>query len=224
MKRSILIVLALLLAVVAGAGVGRVNETAKSGLGTHHEARSQIIGAHLRQLSGDYILLMGDSHAESWFAPTGCNLPVVNAGLAGATAETYSRFFASLTLPRPPRAIILTIGTNDAQYRRISDPDHAVVTYERTVETLLKRAAEQTKNVIVTPVPPLDPGRAAEFSRETALRFSIVLENSCRKQGYRFVDPFSQGAELFDGVHLVDYGKSYGSIWSEICPYIHQTR
>ncbi len=180
----------------------------------------QVVSAHLRQLPGDYLLLMGDSHAESWFAPIGCNLPVVNAGLAGATAESYSRFFASLSLPRPPRAIILTIGTNDAQSRRISDPDEAVATYQHTVETLLKRAAEQTKLVAVTAVPPLDPKRAVGFSRETALRFSTVLENACRKQGCRFVDPFPEGAELFDGVHLVDYAKVYASIWDELCPAI----
>ncbi|KRE18213.1 hypothetical protein ASE63_03335 [Bosea sp. Root381] len=210
----------MLLAAAAGAGFSRVNGSAKSSASSYHEARSQIVGAHLRQLPGDYILLMGDSHAESWFTPMGCNLPVVNAGLAGATAQSYSRFFATLTLPRPPRAMILTIGTNDAQIRRIGDPDEAVATYQRTVEALLKRAAEQTENVIVTPVPPLDPKRASGFSRETALRFSTVLENTCRKQGCRFVDPFPEGTELFDGVHLVDYARSYGNIWAALCPAI----
>lgn len=163
---------------------------------------------------------MGDSHAESWFSPIGCNLPVVNAGFAGATAESYSRFFASLSLPRPPRAIIMTIGTNDAQSRRIRDPDAAVAAYEHTVEALLKRAAEQANLVIVTAVPPLDPKRAVGFSRETALRFSTVLKNTCAKQGCRFVDPFPERTELFDGVHLVDYAKAYASIWDEICPAI----
>src|SRR5687767_12264802 len=134
MKRSFFIAAALLLAAFAGASYGRVNGSAKSGGGSYHEARLQVIGAHLRQIPGDYLLVMRDSHAESLFAPTGCSLPVVNAGLAGATAESYSRFFASLSLPRPPRAIILTIGTNDAQSRRINDPDEAVAAYQSTVE------------------------------------------------------------------------------------------
>lgn len=220
MKRSLLIASALLLAGLAGAGYGRVNGSADSGDGSYREARLQIIGAHLRQLPGDYILLMGDSHAEGWFAPIGCNLPVVNAGLAGATAESYSRFFESLSLPRPPRAIIMTIGTNDAQSRHISDPDEAVATYRRTVETLLKRAAEQARLVTVTAVPPLDPKRAAGFSPEIARRFSAVLEDTCRKQGCRFVDPFREGAELFDGVHLADYAKVYAGVWDELCPAI----
>lgn len=218
MKRSLLVVPALLLAALAGAGFDRVSGSAKSGTSPYHEARSQIVGAHLRQLPGNYILLMGDSHAESWFTPMGCNLPVVNAGLAGATAQSYSRFFETLALPRPPRAIILTIGTNNAQSRRISDPDDAVAAYRRSVEALLKKAGEQTRNLIVTPVPPLDPKRANGFSHEAALRFSAVLEETCRKQGCRFVDPFPQETDLFDGVHFVDYARAYDRIWDEVCP------
>lgn len=220
MKRSLLMVSALLLAGFVGASFGKGSGPTNSGGGSYLEARSQIIDAHLRQIPGDYVLVMGDSHAESWLASTGCDLPVVNAGLAGATAESYSRFFANLSLPRPPRAIILMIGTNDALRRRIGDPDEAVTTYQRRVEALLKRAAEKTNSVTVTAIPPLDPKRAVGFSHEIAVRFSIALENTCSNQRCRFVDPFSDGAELFDGVHLINYASSYSRIWDEVCPAI----
>lgn len=220
MKRYLLIVSALLLAAFVGASIGKGSGSMSSRGGSYLEARSQIIDAHLRQIPGDYILVMGDSHAESWLASTGCGLPVVNAGLAGATAKSYSRFFANLSLPRPPRAVILMIGTNDALRRRIGDPDEAVLAYQRRVEAMLKRAAEQASSVIVTAIPPLDPKRATGFSPEIAGQFSNVLKNICSKQRCRFVDPFQEGAELFDGVHLINYASSYARIWDDVCPAI----
>lgn len=220
MKRSLSMVSALLLAAFIGASFGKGRSLVSSGGGSYLETRSQIIDAHLRQPPGDYILVMGDSHAESWLASTGCDLPVVNAGLAGATAESYSRFFANLSLPRPPRAIILMIGTNDALGRRIGDPDKAVASYQHRVEALLKRAAEKTKSVTVTAIPPLDSERAVGFSHEIALRFSASLETICSKQGCQFVDPFPEGAALFDGVHLINYASSYARIWDVVCPAI----
>lgn len=222
MGRLFLVALGLLLAALAGATYGSVVGAPESDRASYRDARLQVIGAHLRQFTGDYLLLAGDSHIEHWFAPLLCGLPVVNAGLSGATAESYSRFFADLSLPRPPRAIIMTIGTNDAQNRRIGDPDEAVAHFQTTIEALFKRAAERSKLVIVTAVPPLDPSRATSFSPRVATRFTTVLENTCHKSGCRFVDPFADGVRLFDGVHLDNYAGVYARRERELCAIVNQ--
>lgn len=220
MGRLFLIALGLLLAALAGATYGSVAGAPESDRASYRDARLQTIGAHLRQFTGDYLLLAGDSHIEHWFAPSLCGLPVVNAGLSGATAESYSRFFADLLLPRQPRAIIMTIGTNDAQNRRIGDPNEAVAHFQATIEKLLKRAADRSKLVIVTAVPPLDPSRAAGFSPRVATRFTTVLKNTCHEQGCRFIDPFADHVRLFDGVHLDNYAGVYAGLERELCTAI----
>jgi lysophospholipase L1-like esterase len=203
---------------LAGLAFGHMTGAPASDSASYRDARVQTIGAHLRQFDGDYLLVAGDSHAEHWFVRSLCGLPVVNAGLSGATAQSYARFFAELPLPRPPRAIILTIGTNDAQKRRIGDPDEALARFQAAVESLLGLLGDRTRHIVVTAVPPLDPDRAKGFSPRLAARFSTVLKAACREPGCGFVDPFASGVPLFDGVHLRDYAGVYAGFGRDLCP------
>lgn len=203
---------------LAGAAFGHATGMPASDRASYRDARVQTIGAHLRQLGGDYILVAGDSHIEHWWVRSLCGLPVVNAGLSGATVESYARFFADLPLSRPPRAIILTIGTNDAQTRRIGDPAKALGRFRTSIESLIVRLRQQTPRIVATAVPPLDSHRAQSFSPRLATRFSAVLETVCHEQGCRFVDPFAQGVKLFDGVHLADYAGVYAGFEHDLCP------
>lgn len=205
----------------AGLAVGHMTGTPESDRASYRDARVQTIGAHLRQFDGDYLLVAGDSHIEHWFVRSLCGLPVVNAGLSGATAQSYARFFAELPLSRPPRAILLTIGTNDAQKRRIGDPDEALTRYRASVGSLLELLRSRSPQIIATAVPPLDPARAKSFSPRLAARFSTVLETVCREQGCSFVDPFAVGVPLFDGVHLTNYAGVYAGFERDLCPLLN---
>ncbi|TCR63376.1 SGNH/GDSL hydrolase family protein [Bosea sp. BK604] len=204
----------------AGLAFGQMSSAPASDSASYRDARVQTIGAHLRQFDSDYLLVAGDSHAEHWFVRSLCGLPVVNAGLSGATAQSYARFFADLPLSRPPRAIILTIGTNDAQKRRIGDPDTALSRFESSAGTLLALLGGQTRHIIVTAVPPLDPARAKGFSPGLARRFSTVLKAACREPGCNFVDPFASGVPLFDGVHLTNYAGAFARFERDLCPLL----
>lgn len=220
---SIVLCAALVAAMLGGAAgmaFGRISSAPGSDRASYRDARVQTVGAHLRQFDGDYLLVAGDSHIEHWFVRSLCGLPVVNAGLSGATAQSYARFFAELPLSRPPRAIILTIGTNDAQKRRIGDPDEALARYRASVESLLELLRSRSPHIVATAVPPLDPGRAKSFSPRLAARFSTVLKTVCREQGCSFVDPFVGGVPLFDGVHLANYAGVYAGFESELCPLL----
>jgi len=219
--RRILLAGAVVLSAFVGAAIySSVDSVTGSDSASYREARRQIVTAHLRQFQGGYLLLAGDSHIESWFAPSLCGLHVVNAGMSGATAASYAAFFETLTLPRRPRAIVVTLGTNDARTKKARDPDRAVARYRDTIERLLRRAAERADHVIVTAVPPLDPDRAAGFSPKIARRFSLALHEICERQGCHFVDPFTAEVQLFDGVHLDDYAGTYAGLWRRTCPLI----
>lgn len=203
---------------LAGLAFGHVTGAPESDRASYRDARVQTVGAHLRQFDGDYLLVAGDSHIEHWFVRSLCGLPVVNAGLSGATAQSYARFFAELPLSRPPRAIILTIGTNDAQKRRIGDPDEALARFRASIENLLGLLRSHSPRIVATAVPPLDSGRAKSFSPRLAARFSTVLETVCHEQGCSFINPFGGGVPLFDGVHLTNYAGVYAAFEHDLCP------
>lgn len=211
------VLLAAALGGVAGVAFGRISGVPASDRASYRDARAQTVGAHLRQFEGDYILTAGDSHIEHWYVGSLCGLPVVNAGLSGATAHSYAGFFSELPLSRPPRAIVLTIGTNDAQRRRIGDPDETIARFQAAAGVLLGLLGAHAPLVVATAVPPLDPGRAASFSPRMAARFSGILETVCRAHGCRFVDPFQAGTPLVDGVHLKDYAGVYAGLGSDLC-------
>lgn len=203
---------------IAGIAFGQISGAPASDRASYREARVQTVAAHLRQFDGDYVLVAGDSHIEHWWVRSLCGLPVVNAGLSGATVESYARFFADLPLSRPPRAIILTIGTNDAQKRRIGDPAKALERFRTAIEGLIGQLRQQTPLLVATAVPPLDSHRARSFSPRLAARFSTVLETACRDHGCRFVEPFPRGVALVDGVHLADYAGVYAGFERDLCP------
>jgi lysophospholipase L1-like esterase len=209
----IVLPLALLLGSLAGYGFGRAGSAPP-----YRATRLQAVTVDLGRIEGDYLLAAGDSHIERWPTRTLCGLPLVNAGLSGATAGAYADFLAGLLLPHPPRAVILTIGTNDANTKRFSNEYEAAMRFEASFEPLLGTLRRTSRIVLVTGVPPIDTARAEGFSAQAAERIGSLAESTCKAtSGCLVANPFTPGLPMIDGVHYRDYAAVYRRIGPALC-------
>jgi lysophospholipase L1-like esterase len=206
--------LALIFGSLAGFAIGR----ASAPLVSYRDQRLAQISADLRRVDGDYLLASGDSHVVRWHAREFCGLPVVNAGVDGATAGDTDALLAELPLPRPPRAIIQTVGTNDANRKRFRDPPEAVIRFRQAFQPLLRRLAQKTDLVVVTGVPRIDAGQVGGFSIEAGAGIGVEAQASCRRSAScRVAGSFSDADTLTDGLHLADYEHAYSRIAPTLC-------
>jgi lysophospholipase L1-like esterase len=212
---TILVVpLALILGTLAGFAIGRIAAPPLS----YRGHRLDEIAAELRRVEGDYLLAAGDSHVARWPAHVFCGLPLVNAGVEGATARDIDELLADLALPRPPRAIILTVGTNDANRKRFRDPPQAVIRFREAFRPLLRRLSRSPGLVVVTGLPAIDGRQAAGFSAEAAAAISASAEALCRASAScRVGGNFSADDALADGLHLADYDRAYARLAPALC-------
>lgn len=214
----ILIPLALILGCVAGAVIGRIAATSSD-----RDQRLAQISADLHSIRGDYLLALGDSHVARWHGRELCGLPLVNAGLHGATTADADDLLSRLSLSRPPRAIILTVGTNDANRKRFREPPEAVVRFRNAFRTLLTRMFQTSGLVVVTSLPPIDARQVGGFSPEVASDIAEMAQATCRKHAAcRVGAGFGEGIPLSDGLHLADYERAYQSIAQPLCAALSQ--
>ena len=219
----LIVPLALTFGSLAGFAIGRIGASPTS----YYDQRLAEIAADLRQVDGDYLLASGDSHIVRWRARQFCGLPVVNAGVDGATADDTAGVLEKLPLPRPPRAIILTVGTNDANRKRFRDPPQAVTRFGQAFRPLLRRLSQKADLVIVTGVPPIDVRQVGGFSAEAAVAIGATAESSCHKTAScRVAHIFTEDDALTDGLHLAgaDYDRAYGLIAPTLCAAIATER
>ncbi len=210
----LIVPVALVVGSIAGFAIGRVSTPPSS----YRDQRIGEVEAELQRAAGDYLLATGDSHVARWQARELCGLPVVNAGVEGATAADTDALLADLVLPRPPRAIILTVGTNDANRKRFRDPPEAVIRFRNAFRPLLRRLAQKTDLVFVTGLPPIDPAKVSGFSPEARAAIDLAAQASCKASASCSVaGPLSDAAPLVDGLHLADYERAYQRIAPSLC-------
>jgi lysophospholipase L1-like esterase len=215
------------LLLIAGIGIGlaaapRIKAVA-SPFQLGARIRAAAIGAQSEQVAGDYILLVGDSHVERAFVPTLCNLPVLSLGFGGADAANLLDATSSLAPAARPRAILLSVGTNDV----LNAPppgETGPITFERTAATLVERLRALSPRVVVTDVPAVRPTRAPPPA-DTAARYTEALRRVCAG-GACTLAPLFAGAETGaaqplafkqDGVHLTDYTALYRRAEPYLC-------
>lgn len=217
----IVLPLALMLGSLAGFAVGRAGTPAIP----YRTMRLQAVIADLGRIEGDYLLAAGDSHIERWPARRLCGLPVVNAGVSGATAGQFADFLADIPLPRHPRAVIVTLGTNDANSKRFRDPQDAVSRFDAGFQPLLANLTRTAGLVVITPMPPFDPRRVEGFSTEVASRIGAASVDACRaSHGCIVADAFPAGLRQRDGLHFDDYASAYRGIATNLCATLAGSR
>ncbi|PTM41182.1 SGNH/GDSL hydrolase family protein [Bosea sp. 124] len=210
----VILPLALIFGSLAGFAIGRVSAPPSS----YRDQRLAQITTDLRRVEGDYLLAAGDSHVARWRARELCGLPLVNAGIHGATTRDTDDILAELALPRPPRAIILTVGTNDANRKRFRDPPEASARFRHTFRSLLKRLSHRTDLVIVTGLPRMDTRQVVDFSAEAIAGIGSAAETSCLSNAScRVAGTFADDDALIDGLHLADYERAYRRIAPTLC-------
>lgn len=210
----LLVPLALIGGSLAGFAIGRFSTAPPS----YRDQRLVQIRSDLRQVEGDYLLALGDSHVARWHAREFCGLPLVNGGMHGATTRDTRGLIDELALPRPPLAIILSVGTNDANRKRFREPPEAVTRFRQTFRGLLRDLSGRAGLVVIASLPRLDERQAPAFSEEAALDIAGSAETACREEGScRLASGFGDGIALADGLHLADYERAYRAAEPGIC-------
>ena len=216
----------LLLALAAGwIGHGQLmGERAPRAFDGFQQVRVKTIQTQLDQVRGPYIVVMGDSHAERLFLPSLCGLPVVNAGLSGATLSDVLDLARKITLPRQAQAVLISAGTNDIWVKRSPESAEAENRFQRGLDSLKRLLAGWSERRALIAIPPVADKEELSFPRAAAVRYSAMLSRSCEPRGCLYLDLFGEAADIreprspfSDGVHLRDYARFVREREAEIC-------
>ncbi|WP_331290789.1 SGNH/GDSL hydrolase family protein [Methylobacterium radiotolerans] len=159
------------------------------------------------------IVIAGDSHAALMPRPV-VSRPVLNAGLAGATARSYRRALDLLSAPLPAFLAVLIIGTNDIRSpSALSKP--ATDDFFSQADHIVDRLQAWTLDTLVSALPPTPFSRASEREPATVEVYSDLLRDVCARRGVSFFDPFAslraarfglaEDDAFVEGMHLRDY-------------------
>lgn len=209
-----IVLLALIGGSLAGLAIGRFSTAQPS----YRDQRLVQIRGELHRVEGDYLLALGDSHVARWHAREFCGLPLINGGVHGATTRDTADMLSNLDLPRPPRAIILSVGTNDANRKRFREPPEALIRFQQAFRSLLRQLGNRADLVVIATQPRLDARAAPTFSEEVAGDIAATAEATCGQQKpCRLAAGFGNGIALMDGLHLADYERAYREMEPGIC-------
>lgn len=131
-------------------------------LAMHWDLRQSILQMHAASSDPVPLLMVGDSLAEGfvWNEVAGCRL--INSGMAGIWSKPLSERIATILSSTRPSAVILLVGTNDADIRKTVSIEEFKSNYAQIVDTILSSGAE----VLITVPPPMEEevGVAAMYS------------------------------------------------------------
>lgn len=212
-KRILGVAAAAVLATAALGGYLLVGHRSDGGQGVaaFREARAFAVSGALKQVTGPYSLLLGDSQMERLYLPSLCGHPAVNGAIAGTRTSGLRAVAGWIALPRPPDTIVVTIGTNDLTVRQRAGHPEAAEHFRAEARALFAELVPRAQAVVATPIPPLDAGRPGVthfYDVAAAGTYSGIIEEECRRAGCRFVDAFADLRDPAgmrrspDGVHL----------------------
>ena len=188
------------------------------------QVRLKTIHAHLDQVQGPYLVVLGDSHAERLFMPSLCGLPLVNAGISGATLADVLDLARKITLPREAEGILLVVGTNDIWVKRNPETEDAEAGFKAGLAALTQRLAAWGRRRALVAIPPVSEKEEAFFPRSAAARYSAMLAQSCEPGRCSYFDLFGDAPDrpgrpspFSDGVHLRDYAGFVRNREAELC-------
>ncbi len=228
---SLLAVLALagpsLLLAMAAGWIGHgwlIGERAPRAFDGFQQVRAKTIQTQLDQVQGPYIVVMGDSHAERLFLPSLCGLPVVNAGLSGATMSDILDLAGKITPPRRAQAVLISVGTNDIWVKRAPETGEAESRFRKSLHALKRLLAGWSGRRALIAIPPVAGREEASYPRAAAARYSAMLAQSCEPESCLYLDLFGEAADIrerrspfSDGVHLRDYARFVRERETQIC-------
>lgn len=186
--------------------------------------RIRTIQTQLDQVVGPYIVVMGDSHAERLYLSSLCGLPVVNAGMSGATVGDVLDLARAITPPRKAAALLLSVGTNDIWVKRNPETDHAENAFRSGLASLNERLVAWSDHRTLIGIPPVASKEETNFPRAAAQRYSHMLEQTCEAGSCHYRDlfatagsPEAERSAFSDGVHLRNYASYVRAQEVELC-------
>lgn len=196
------------------------------------QVRVKTIQTQLDQIREPYIVVMGDSHAERLFLPSLCGLPVVNAGMSGATLSDLLDLARKITPPLKAEAVLLSVGTNDIWVKRNPEAGEAANGFRDRLDLLTQRlSASWSDRRALIAIPPVSRKEAVQFPRAAAARYSAMLAQSCEPERCIYTDLFAEAGStpgprsgFSDGVHLRDYARFVRDREDELCRGLGLTR
>jgi len=211
----------LLFAVVIGGWAWRWGPREFEGF---RQVRIETIQAQLDQVEGPYVVIMGDSHAERLYLPSLCGLPVVNAGMSGATIRDVLELSRTITPRRKADALLLSVGTNDIWVKRTPETDQAEDAFQAGLAALKSHLTMWSDHRALVAIPPVASNEERQFPRSAAERYSGMLARSCEPDSCIYLDLFA-GAQrpagphsaFSDGVHLRNYAGFVRARERELC-------
>lgn len=192
------------------------------------QLRLKTIQAQLDQVRGPYIVVLGDSHAELLYLPSLCGMPVVNAGLSGATLNDVVALAETITPPHRAEAVLLSVGTNDIWVKRKPESEAAENGFRAGLVALRQALAGWSERRALTVIPPVADEEGALFPRSAAARYSGMLAESCEPERCVYLDLFGAAGQVrgprsafSDGIHLRDYARFVRDREPELCAGLH---
>lgn len=159
------------------------------------------------------IILAGDSHA-SYTPSKPFSRPILNAGIAGATAESYARTLRKLRPPRPAILSIIILGTNDLTSQSALSKKY-VNDFSKNIHSIVRHLQRWSQDVLVAALPPTPTSRIREREPISVEVYTEVIKAVSDHNGVKYFDPFaSLRAERFglshdnhfiDGIHFHQY-------------------
>jgi len=217
---------ALLLAAVVGGSFQRwlARDNGAREFDGFRQVRIKTIQAQLDQVEGPYIVIMGDSHAERLYLSSLCGLPVVNAGISGATISDVLDLSRAITPGHKAKALLLSVGTNDIWVKRTPETDHAEDVFQAGLTALKSRLTLWSDHRALVAIPPVASNQEKQFPRSAAERYSGMLARSCEPSSCTYLDLFAEAqrpvgprSAFSDGVHLRDYARFVRARERELC-------
>ncbi|WP_375464896.1 SGNH/GDSL hydrolase family protein [uncultured Methylobacterium sp.] len=211
-----------------GALLGRMLAAPSLNARLYAQNRLIAVQVHLDEAPPDYVFLAGDSQAELQPpAQRPCGLELVNGGVSGASATVYADLVETLAFRVRPRAMMLTIGTNDILAKGRPREAAAAGRFEAAATRIIGRLMSATDRLVVTALPPIGRTLDGRLDPLAVADYSERLRGLCRRLGCRFADPFADirdgttgfatpGA-LRDGLHLSAYRPALRALEPALC-------
>ncbi len=185
----------------------------------HADVRKFAIKSHLQQVSGNFIVVSGDSLTESLALSSLCGMPILNAGIGGATTLAVNREVMPLLSDRNPFAVVLAVGINDA--RRVMESEQRledrVATFKLAYSGLVKNALTVSPRVVLNLIAPVGQGMALGdryFDPALIARLNTEIKSLAVSRNLSVIkmatladaDGYALNGVTTDGVHLTRDG------------------
>ena len=176
-----------------------------------------MIGFHLDQAGDRSILVCGDSRVEAALLPSSiAGLPVVNAGIGGATISLVGDELAGIIGARKVHLLVVSAGVNDAKMENRATSSAA--DFRANLQATVQKLAQNAERILLTTIPPVENGKPLGtrfYDRALICEFNDEIASFAEKSGVDFLDlaaPMTnENRELVagmstDGVHFSRIG------------------